>query len=314
MDILKDILAKIKEYDTIIIHGHKRPDGDCYGAQFGLKDIITNSFPSKTVHVVGEVSEYVKFVGDVEEVADSVFEGALSIVVDTATEERVSDDRYKLAKEVIKIDHHIPIDQYGDLIWVDTNFPSCAQMIGYFFRTFKDELKLSPKGARAMYTGIVTDTGRFRYRGVSKLTHEIAGLLIEEGADVVDIDQNLSKESIESFKFRANLMGNLHFDEGFVYAIIKKADIEKYGVSHEDAAANVNVMSGIEGYNFWFLAIEGEDEVRLRLRSSGIEIDKLANMYEGGGHAMASGARLNSFDELDKFLSDARSYVKNYKK
>src|SRR5699024_3383367 len=114
---------------------------------------------------------------------------------------------------------HIPIDQYGDYIWVDTSFPSCAQMIAFFYRTFQDELKLGKKGARAMYTGILTDTGRFRYRGVSRLTHEIAGLLLEHGADVVDIDQELSKESTTQFKFKGHILNNANFDEGFVYGI-----------------------------------------------------------------------------------------------
>jgi bifunctional oligoribonuclease and PAP phosphatase NrnA len=103
------------------------------------------------------------------------------------------------------------------------------------------------------------------------------------------------------------------FDEGFVYAIITKADIEKFNMTDEEAAANVNLLGGIEGYNFWFLAIEYDYEIRLRLRASGIEIDKLANMYNGGGHKMAAGAKLKSLDELDGFLASARKYLKEYK-
>ncbi|MCR1809346.1 DHH family phosphoesterase [Haploplasma modicum] len=313
MEILNKILNKIKEYNRIIIHGHKRPDGDCYGAQFGLKDIIKSSFPNKEVYVVGETSDFVSFVGTPDIISDDLYEGSLSIVVDTATSERISDLRYTLGKEVIKIDHHIPIDQYGDLIWVDTNFPSCAQMIGFFYRTFKDELKVSSVGARAMYTGIVTDTGRFRYRGVSNLTHEIAGMLIDLGADIEEIDGNLSKETLDQFRFKGHLLNSVKFDEGFVYAIITKADIEKFNMTDEEAAANVNLLGGIEGYNFWFLAIEYDYEIRLRLRASGIEIDKLANMYNGGGHKMAAGAKLKSLDELDGFLASARKYLKEYK-
>src|SRR5690554_7654849 len=117
MEVLNDILRKIKMYNKIIIHGHQRPDGDCYGAQFGLKDVIKTTFPKKEVYVVGETSDYVSFVGTPDIIEDSRYEGALSIVVDTATEERISDKRYKLGREIIKIDHHIPVDQYGDLIW-----------------------------------------------------------------------------------------------------------------------------------------------------------------------------------------------------
>jgi len=312
MEVMNKILEKIKEYNTIIIHGHKRPDGDCYGAQFGLKDIITTTFPNKEVYVVGETSEFVSFVGTVDTISDDKYKNALSIVVDTATKERISDSRYTLGSEVIKIDHHIPIDNYGDYIWVDTTFPSCAQMIAYFYKSF-DELKVTPFGARAMYTGIVTDTGRFRYRSVSKLTHEIAGMLIDLGADIVEIDQKLSKESLKSFQFKAHLLNQVKFDEDFAYVVIKKADIERFGISDEDASSNVNLLGGIEGYDVWMLFIESNDEVRIRIRSSKIAIDELANMFEGGGHQTASGARLNSFKELDNFLTTTRAYIKTKK-
>ncbi|MDY0276808.1 MAG: bifunctional oligoribonuclease/PAP phosphatase NrnA [Acholeplasma sp.] len=313
MEVMHKILDKIKEYDVIIIHGHQRPDGDCYGAQFGLKNLINTTYPKKKVYVVGETSAYVSFVGLVDTIEDSVYEGALSIVVDTATKERISDKRYTLGKEIIKIDHHIPIDQYGDYIWVDTNFPSCAQMIAYFYQTFSKELKMTKEGAVAMYTGIITDTSRFRFRGVTRLTHELAGMLLDHGAEVSEIDEKLSKESLENFKFKIHLLSTVKFDEGFMYAVIKREDIVKYGINNEDASATVSLMGGVEGFNVWILVIEYETEIRLRIRSSKPAIDKLANMYNGGGHKMAAGARLNTFDELEAFLSDVRKYLKEVK-
>lgn len=313
MEILNKILEKIKEYETIIIHGHKRPDGDCYGAQFGLREVIKSSFPTKNVYVVGETSGYVDFVGKVDVISDDLYEGALSIVVDTAIKDRISDQRYTKGSEIIKIDHHIPIENYGDYIWVDTNFPSCAQMIAFFLKTFSNELTVSKEGARAMYTGIVTDTSRFRFRGVSRLTHELAGMLIDYGADIVEIDQNLSKESLDMFKFKGQMLSRVKFDEGFAYSVVTRDLINEFNVTDEDAASTVNLMGGIEGYGVWFLVIEYPNEVRLRIRSSNIEIDKLANMYNGGGHKMASGASLKSFDDFENFLSDVRKYIKEYK-
>lgn len=310
MEILNNILAKIKQYETIIIHGHRRPDGDCYGAQFGLKNVIETSFPEKEVYVVGEKSDFVSFIGTVDTIEDDKYKDALSIVVDTATKDRISDQRYTLGREVIKIDHHIPVDDYGDMRWVDTTFPSCAQMIAFFYKSF-DELKITEVGANAMYTGIVTDTGRFRYRGVSRLTHEIAGMLIEDGADIVAIDQNLSNESLDSFKFKAALLSKINFDEGFAYVVIKKDDYIKHNVSEEDAAANVNLLSGIAGYDVWMLLIETDEEVRVRIRSANTPISALANQFNGGGHQMASGAKLNNFDELEGFLQATRDYIKN---
>lgn len=306
------ILNKIKEYETIIIHGHKRPDGDCYGAQFGLKDIIKNSFPQKRVYVVGEASDFVSFLGDIDTIDDSVYNGALSIVVDTAVVNRISDKRYALGEEIIKIDHHIPIDDYGNIRWVDTNFPSCAQMIAYFYSQFKDELKLSLTGATALYTGIVTDTGRFRFRGVSPLTHQITALLLSKGVDIEYIDLKLSQESLKTIALKGYIYSNFVQREGFIYVKLTRDVIDKYEVSDEEAAATVNLLSGIEGFPVWALFIEYPNEIRIRLRSSGPNIDKLANQYEGGGHAKASGARLSSWDELPNFIKDAEELVKNY--
>ncbi|MCK9235381.1 MAG: bifunctional oligoribonuclease/PAP phosphatase NrnA [Acholeplasmataceae bacterium] len=310
---MKRILEKIKQYQTIMIHGHQRPDGDCYGAQFGLKDIITHSFPKKEVYVVGETSDFVDFIGKVDTVTDEQYENALVIVVDTATEARISDQRHKLGKYLIKIDHHIPVDQYGDLIWVDTRFPSCAQMIAYFYYKFKNELKLTSVGATALYTGIVTDTGRFRYRGVSRLTHQIAGMLISLGADVVNIDQQLSQETLNMIHLKGYVYSNMVTSDGFVYVKITRDVIEKYGVTDEQAGSMVGSLSGIKGHPVWALFLEYPDqEIRIRLRSSGPNINKLAEKYQGGGHAQAAGCRLNNWKELNQFVKDAKAVVKTY--
>lgn len=309
---MERILNKIKTYDTIIIHGHKRPDGDCYGAQFGLKDIISASFPNKNVYVVGDTSDFVDFVGKVDQISDNTYQNALAIVVDTAVRDRISDERYISAKEVIKIDHHIPVDDYGDIIWVDTNFPSCAQMITYFYYKFKDELKLTEKGAIALYTGIVTDTGRFRYRGVSQLTHQLAGLLIEKGVDVEYIDQMLTSETIEMMALKGFAYNNFKTANGFIYLKVTRDVIEKYQVTDEQAASMVSLIGGIKGYPVWALFIEYPGEIRIRLRSSGPNVDLLANKYGGGGHAKAAGAKLDTWDDLNQFIKDVEDLVKIY--
>lgn len=301
---LERILNKIKQYQTIMIHGHTRPDGDCYGSQFGLKDIIVNTFPDKKVYVVGEVTDFVSFVGTPDIVDDSLYEGALAIVVDTATSSRVSDKRYQLAKEVIKIDHHIPVDQYGDIIWVDTNFPACSQMIAYFYYKFKDQLKISKTGAVAMYTGIVTDTGRFRFRGVTELTHQLTGMLISLGAQPDEVDFKLSQETLDMIQLKGQVLSNFKTSKhGFVYYEMKRDVIEKFNVTDEQAASMVSVMGGIENHPVWALVIEYPGpEIRVRLRSNGPTISDIANQFEGGGHAKAAGARLKSWSEVDKLI------------
>ena len=309
----RKLLEKIKAYNTIIIHGHIRPDGDCYGSQFGLKDIIKASFPTKEVYVVGEVSEYVSFVGTPDEISDDKFEGALSIVVDTATHDRVSDQRFKLAKEVFKIDHHVENEKsfYADYYWVDDLLPSASQMIAMFYKQYQKELKLTFAGAQAMYVGIVTDTGRFRYRGVSRQTHEAAGLLLDYGVDVEEIDNHLSIETMDTIKLKGEVLSNFEVSEaGFIYFKMTREVIDRYGLSDETAASMVNVLAGIEGYPVWALFIEYPDEIRVRLRSRGPEIETLARKYNGGGHQKAAGCRIESYDQIEAFAKDVDALLK----
>lgn len=312
---MKKIIEKIKEYDTIIIHGHQRPDGDCYGSQFGLRDIIKTSFPNKTVYIVGEKCDYVSFLGCMDEIEDSVFENALSIIVDTGNFERVSDKRFAKAKYSIKIDHHIPVEAYGDYQYVLQEKSSCCEIIATLYLHNQDILKISLEGATALYTGMVTDTGRFRFDSVDGDTMRTAGALIDLGVNISKLDNLLSVETMQGLKLKGYVLSNfITTENGFVYIKMTRDVITMFGVSDEEAANQIGSISTIEGYPVWALFMDYPGEIRIRLRSRGPEIDKLANKYNGGGHAKASGAKLSSWDELPKFVADADELVKKYKK
>lgn len=313
--IREQILQIIKEFNRIMIHMHIRPDGDCYGAGFGLKHIIKESFPDKEVYVVGESAEYVDFVGIPDQIEDELFKDALSIVVDTASGDRVSDQRFKLSKYVIKIDHHIPVSDYGDLMYVDTTRPATAQIILEFYLKFQEELKMNMQAATALYTGIVTDTGRFRFRSVTADTFIAVAHLLEYGLDFVDILTRLSAKSESLMKLQGYVLLNFQKTEnGVAYIKMTPDVIEKFDVSLEEATSLVNELSTLEDCPVWMLFAEYENNiVRARLRSKGPAIDKLANKYDGGGHALACGANLGTWDKTDDLLKDADELVKEYK-
>jgi phosphoesterase RecJ-like protein len=313
--IENQILEKIKSYKKIIIHMHKRPDGDCYGAGFGLKNIIKETYPEKEVYVVGEEAEYVSFIGTPDQITDDVFEGALSIVVDTASEDRVSDQRFKLSEFVIKIDHHIPVKDYGDLIYVDTTRPASAQIILEFYLRFKDQLKLNMEAAIALYTGIVTDTGRFRFRSVNSDTFKSVAYLLDYGIDFVSVLNKLSVKSENLLKLQGYVLLNFKKTENGV-AYIKMTDklVNEFDVSLEEATSLVNELSTLEDCPVWMLFAEYEEGfVRARMRSKGPAIDKLANQFDGGGHALACGANLGTWDRTEALLNAADALVKEYK-
>lgn len=310
---MEQILKKIEEFNTIVIHGHIRPDGDCIGSQYGLMHLLKTNYPHKNIYVTGTVSDFVSFIGKPTLVDESVFEEALSICVDCATSERLSDQRYTLSKYSIKIDHHIPVDHYGDYQYVDVKAPACAQIITEM--ALKFDWKISKEAAMALYVGISTDTGRFKFDSVTPKTFNIAACLVENGADLGYIDNNLSVESLESLKLKGYVLSNFKMTEnGFAYIILPKNIIEEYKVSYEDASSQVSTISMIETCPVWALFIEySEEEIRIRLRSRGPVINTLAEQYRGGGHAKASGATLIDWNELDEFITKADTIVKQYK-
>ncbi len=313
---MEHILQKIKEYNRIIIHKHIRPDGDCYGAGFGLKEIIKETYPNKEVYVVGETAEYVKFIGDIDEIPDEYFKEALSIVVDTASGERVSDQRFKLADYVIKIDHHIPVEDFGNYQYVDTTRPAASQIILEFYLKFKDELKFNMNAAKALYTGIVTDTGRFKYRSVSAETFKAVAFLLEYGLDFTEILGKLDIKSERLMKLQGYVLQNFEkTPDGVAYIKMKPEIIKKFGTTLEEATSLVNELSTLEDCPVWMLFAEYENHiVRGRLRSRKPAIDKLANKYNGGGHKLACGANLGDWETVDKLLEDANELVREYKR
>lgn len=316
---MEAILAKIKEYDRIMLFRHIRNDGDCVGASKGLKRIIQLSFPQKEVRLIdANTAQYLEFMGpEDEEVADGAYEGALGIVVDTADQSRISNPKYKLCKELIKIDHHIPLVDYGDLSWVEEERPSCCEMIAAFYDAFRDELKLDSEGATYLYTGMVTDTGRFKYSGVNGDTLRMGAILLDIGVDTDLLFARLYLEAYEYLKFKAHIYNRMQITpNGVAYIYIDRAMQEEFNLSLEQASACIGNLDSIRGCISWIAFIETGDEqgsIRVRLRSRFVHINSIAENYHGGGHACASGATVYSRQEADALLADTDALVKDYK-
>lgn len=303
--MFNQILEEIKKYNRILIHGHIRPDGDCYGSQFGLYHILKENFPEKDVHVVGDVSAFVSFLGtpEKESITDEMYEGALAIVVDCGSADRVSEKRYTMAEKVIKIDHHIAQIHYGDLVYVEEEAPSCCQIVTKF--AVETGLRLNYDAAFALYTGVVTDTGRFRFRGVDSQTMNLAAVLLSYGVDVEKLDNLLSVETMDVVKLKGYVLQNAQFTpDGVTYIKMTRDVISQYNVTDEEAASLVGLIGSIQGYPIYCLFMDYPTEIRIRIRSRGPRVDKLANRYGGGGHEKAAGAHLDSWDQLDTFIKE----------
>ena len=318
-EIKKAILDKIKEYDRIFLFRHVRNDGDCVGATKGFKSLLQESFPDKQILLIdSDTAAYLEFMGPEDApVAEELYTDALGIVLDTASEARISNKKYTLCKELIKIDHHLPLESYGDLIWVEEERSSCCEMIVDFYRTFSDELVLTKEGATHLYTGMVTDSGRFKYDGVSGETMRCAGTLLDVGVDTDTLFARLYLEAFEYLKFKAHIYQKMQVTpNGVAYIIIDKAMQEQFNLTLEQASACVGTLDSIRGCISWMVFIENGDEqnsYRVRLRSRFVHINTIAEKYRGGGHACASGATVYGKDEIEALLQDADAHVKEYK-
>ena len=289
------------------------------GATKGFADILRKSFPEKEVYVIGgETAKYLEFMGPEDTpVADELYTDALGIVLDTGSEARISNPNYKLCKEVIKIDHHIPLEQYGNLQWVEEERSSCCEMIVDFYNTFKDELVLDSEGATHLYTGMVTDSGRFKYSGVSGETMRCAGVLLDVGVDTDTLFARLYLEAFEYLKFKAHIYQKMQITpNGVAYIVVDREMQKEFGLTQEMASACVGNLDSIRGVISWIAFIETGDEngaIRVRLRSRFVHINSIAEKYHGGGHACASGATVYSQEELQALLADTDALVKEYK-
>lgn len=304
--MFEKIIDAIKEFDTIIIHRHSKPDGDALGSQIGLREIIKENFPNKTVYAVGDGSSRYGFMegSEMDEIADSVYENALAIVLDTSAHALISDERYKTAKKTARIDHHIFCEEICDIEVTDTSYESCCGLITEF--AIECGLKLSPLAAKSLYTGMVTDSGRFRYDSTNANTFRLASHLMEAGFDTNDIYANLYADDFSFIRLRAQFVLKIQFtDKNVAYIYTTKEEAATYDAdTFTISRAMVGTMGDIKGVNVWVNFTETEDGVLAELRSNKYNINPIAVKYGGGGHAKASGATLKNRDEAMQMLND----------
>jgi phosphoesterase RecJ-like protein len=317
-DKMKQILEKIKEYDNIMIFRHFRPDGDCKGATMGLRDILRLSFPEKNIYLIhDDHSDFLEFMGQEDpDVANEIYEKSLAIVLDTATMDRIHNKKFALCKELIKIDHHIENNPYGDISWVEDYRSSACEMVAHFYNTFRDELKIDVTAATHLYTGMVTDSGRFQFSSVSGDTLRLAGMLLDMGINTELMFAHLQLKEFHELKFKSYLYKKMKITPNGVASIyIDRATMAKFGLTSEEASASVSALADIKGCLCWIAFIDSlEDEkIRVRLRSRFVAINSVAEHYRGGGHAQASGATLHDKKEMRQLLKEADKVVKEYK-
>ena len=313
--MFESVLQLIKSYDTIIIHRHNRPDGDAMGSQLGMKHLLMTNYPDKKIYAVGDDPRFFGFMDDsqMDDIPDSTYTGALALILDCGSSSLISDSRYTMAEKTARIDHHIFCENIADAEVIDTGFESCCGMIAAFAK--EAGWKLSPIAAKSLFTGIVTDSGRFRYDGTTSRTHALVSWLLEQEFDTNEVFRNLYADSYESKKLKAQFILKIQFTRqnvAYIYTTreeLAQLQVDLFTVSR----GMVNTMADMKGVSIWVNFTETEQGVQCEIRSNAHNINPIAVKYGGGGHSKASGATVADrqtamamLADLDKIVEDAQ--------
>lgn len=302
MVTFKTLLETIEKAPVITIWGHSIPDGDCYGSQIGLREIIKDNFPDKKVYAVGTgIPSLSERISPMDEVSDDIIESSLAILVDVSCLRRVEDQRVRKAKNFAKFDHHNPNKEGEEFpfldAYVDPDIIACAQIIEEF--ATQNSLKISKKAAEALYIGILTDSGCFRFFGTNQGTYDSIKRLVACGIEPLSIRTIVYHEDPATKAFKAYLRSKVKKQKGVTFVYIRPSEYHRYGLSYEQAGSLVNAIEGVQSPLIYCLFTEREDgEVRGELRSDrGYPVQPTATHFRGGGHLFAAGTTTYSEEE-----------------
>jgi len=309
------IIQAIKDYDQIIIHRHVRPDPDAYGSQVGLKEMIKASFPQKEVYAVGAEDPSLDFLARMDKVEDEQFSEALVIVCDTANTDRICDQRYGLGEQIIKIDHHPNHDAYGDLLWVDTSASSTSEMIYELYESGKEVgFKMTADAARLIYAGIVGDTGGFMFPSTTPKTFKYTADLVTFPFDRSQLHERIYNVPENVARLRGHVLQEFQLSDAGVSTIkLTKEKLEEYEIDALESGKLIAVLGTITGLKVWaFYIEEAEGIIRVRIRSKGPVINDVAAKYNGGGHPLAAGATVQTWEEAERITKDLEAVCQAY--
>ncbi len=306
--LLKKIYKEIKKYNTIVIARHIGPDPDALGSQFAIKELIKNQNPNKKVYAIGGNANRFKFFGKLDKFEeDNITDDTLLIVLDTPDIKRIDGvDNIEKYKHIIKIDHHPTIDDYANLELIDDTSSSTCQLI--LEMIFTNHVKLTTETAKNLYLGIVADTGRFMHAYTTKETFKlVTKLLYKTNLNFTDLYEPLYMRPLSEIKFQGYIFKNMKVtDNGLAYIKITDELLKEYDV---DTASAGNIISELKFVNeilIWIFLTEDKknNQIRANIRSRGPIINEVASQYGGGGHKLASGVRLDTWEKADKLIND----------
>jgi phosphoesterase RecJ-like protein len=298
--IVDRIVEAIKGSETICVAGHVRPDGDCIGSQLGLTLALTNAGKKVTCWNQDPVPAKLQFL-DPKNMIQPPEKGRhfdCVIATDCASLERLGTvaDCINERKFFINIDHHASNTRYGDLNWIAAREPATGELI---FRLLKaGNWPITPMISDALFTAISTDTGSFQYPTTRPSTYHVAGELVKRGANLAricdEVYQSYPLGRVRLLRHVYNKFRLTHNNQ-IAYFWLKKSDYSRTGTDPSDSEGLIDHIRAIEPVVVACVFEEVEPQltrISLRSKNSRIDVNKIAQQFNGGGHAAAAGARI----------------------
>lgn len=293
---MSDLRKMISQAEHIMVAGHIRPDGDCVGSCVAVYHFIRHVFPEKSVDVYLEtLPERYECLDPAQEIIQQKIGQDpydLFFVVDSSSPDRLgeAEQAFHQARHTLCVDHHISNQQYAELNFVVPDSSSTCEVL---YELMQEEASI-PEIAAALYVGIISDSGVFRYSSTSARTMEIAGKLIQTGIPFWDlIDRCVSERTYVQTQLlgQALLDSRLLLDGRCIVTVITRSMMEQFGAKTEDVEGVVEQLRVTRGVEAAVLLHEtGDLQYKVSMRSNdGIDVSRIAVAYGGGGHQKAAG-------------------------
>lgn len=329
---LKQLSKILSQPKNIVLVPHKNPDGDAMGSTIGLKLYLQQLGHNACVMSPNDYPNFLKWLPNSEDVviyddktdhtkqmlkeADLIFTLDFNHLGRCGEIGRVLEG---LSTTFVMIDHHQQPDSYASFMYSDTEMSSTCQMVYHFIEMMNHTAHINSDIATCLYTGIMTDTGSFRFRSTTSTTHKVISNLIESGADNTKIHENIyDSNTLSRLQLKGVALKNLNLLTEYktAYIHISQTELNSYGYKKGDTEGFVNIGLSIEGINFAVIFIENEQEgiIKMSFRSKGdFSVNEFARKhFEGGGHNNAAGGKSNrSLNDTIKFFKSLLPEYKN---
>lgn len=291
------LMKAVEEASDIAIVGHVHPDGDCVGSCLALRQYLEENQPEKTVTVYLEsIGKNLRFLSGAEQVRPleeaATFTGDLCISLDASSRDRLGagEAAFCRAAKTLVIDHHITNTRFGMENWVDGDASSSCQVL---YELLEEE-KISKACAEALYTGIIHDTGVFKYSCTGERTMQIAGRLMSRGLSTADIiDRSFYQKSLLQTRVMAKVVSEARMlvEDTVFFGVLTYEQMNAMGATAADTEGVIDQLRLVKGVEVAVFAREDKPGVyKFSLRSNGkVDVASISSFFEGGGHRLAAG-------------------------